>query len=381
MPSAKFVVVTNAYPDENALYRNNFVHTRVKAYQRAGQEVEVFAVGPNATPRQYVFDDVTVRVGNVKVYSEYLRDTEVRKILVHFAHPYMLEPIVELKRDTPVIVWVHGFESEEWHRRWFNLVDNPREIRATLARRDTYHRPQLEFMRWLFTTDELDVTVVQVSRWFKDHVSEADVGARARQCVVIPNVIDTDRFGFMEKDPSLRTRILAIRPYASHKYANDLTVRAIELLSRRPFFPELEFTLYGDGHMFERTTAPVKELPNVHLHRRFLPQSEIAQVHASHGVFLVPTRFDSQGVSMCEAMSSGLVAVSTDIAAIPEYVNHGVTGLLGAPESPQDIAEHIERLHRDPALFSSLSAAAAGAIRAQCGPAATTDRELELMLS
>lgn len=381
LPTAKFVVVTNAYPDENALYRNNFVHTRVQAYRAAGHEVEVFAVGPNATAKHYVFEGVDVRIGNVEDYTTYLRTTDIRKLLVHFAHPYMFDPIVAVSPQTPVIVWVHGFETEEWHRRWFNLVDNPTEIRATLARRETYHRPQLEFMRWLFTTTDLDVTIVQVSQWFKEHVSEADVGARARKSVVIPNVIDTDRFGYRPKDPALRNKILAIRPYASHKYANDLSVRAIALLSKRPFFDELEFTMYGDGPLRERTIAPVQDLGNVHFHQRFLKQSDIPGIHADHGVFLVPTRFDSQGVSMCEAMSSGLVPVSTDIAAIGEYITDGGTGLLGAPESPEDIAEAIERLHRDPALFARLSEAAAESIRTQCGPAVTTDKELELMES
>lgn len=379
--SNRYLVVANAYPSPDNLYRNPFVHRRIKAYQAAGKEVEVFAVGPNAAPSDYVYDGVQVRIGDVERYTAYLRQESFHKILIHFAHRYMLEPIREVARDTPVLVWVHGFESEQWHRRWFNLVDDPAAIRATLARRETHYTPQLEFMNWLFTTDELDVTIVQVSAWFRDHVSEPDVGARARQSVVIPNIIDTDIFDYRPKDPSKRTKILAIRPYASHKYANDLSVAAIQELSRRPFFKELEFDLYGDGPMRERLTKPIAGFSNVRFHTRFLAQQEIPGVHERAGVFLTPTRFDSQGVSMCEAMSSGLVPISTRIAAIPEYITDGVSGLLGDPESAVDIADAIESLHADPDLFLRLSAGAAESVRAQCGPEATTDRELELMES
>ena len=84
---------------------------------------------------------------------------------------------------------------------------------------------------------------------------------------------------------------------------------------------------------------------------------------------------------MCEAMSSGLVPVSTRIAAIPEYVGHGSSGLLGEPESAADLASAIRELYQDPDLFVALSEGAARSIRRQCGRAATTDRELELITS
>lgn len=380
--SRRFLVVANSYPSEDAIYRNPFIHRRVKDYQAAGVDVEVFAVGPRVKDGYtYDYDGVTVRVGNVADYGRYLDQHDVAKVLIHFAHPYMLEPIRESHRDIPVIVWVHGFESEQWHRRWFNLIDDAAAIRSTLALRETHYTPQLEFLRWLFTTDEIDVTVVQVSQWFKDHISEPDVGAAARRSVVIPNVIDTHLFPARPKAPELRTKILAIRPYASRKYATDLTARAIELLSKRPFFNELEFTLYGDGPLRERITRNILGFENVTIIPNFIRQEDIPAVHAAHGVFLTPTRFDSQGVSMCEAMSSGLVPISTDIAAIPEYVIDGESGLLGAPESAEDIADLIERLHHDPELFTRLSAGAAESVRHQCGPEATISKELELILS
>ncbi|WP_353080919.1 glycosyltransferase family 4 protein [Tessaracoccus lapidicaptus] len=378
----RFLVVANAYPATDAIYRNPFVHRRVKDYQAAGLDVEVFAVGP-AVPRgyTYVYDGVTVHVGNVAEYGSYLDEQPVRKVLIHFAHDYMLEPLRARHRDIPVHVWVHGFETEQWHRRWFNLVDDPVAIRQTLARRDTLYAPQLDFLRWLFTTTELDVTVIQVSEWFRDHISEPDVGAQARQSLVIPNVIDTDLFPYREKDAAARTRILAIRSYASRKYAMDLTVGAIEILADHDFFPNLQFDLYGDGPLRERLTARIAGLPNVNILPTFLRQEDIPGVHAEHGVFLTPTRFDSQGVSMCEAMSSGLVPISTDIAAIPEYVQHELNGLLAAPESAEGVAAQIARLYEDPDLFLTLSAEAAASVRRQCGPEATTSREVELITS
>ncbi|XQF90920.1 hypothetical protein ACOBV8_06130 [Pseudoalteromonas espejiana] len=46
------------------------------------------------------------------------------------------------------------------------------------------------------------------------------------------------------------------------------------------------------------------------MNSRFLQPIEIPKVHQKAGIYLGVTRMDAQGVSMCEAMSSGLPTVS-----------------------------------------------------------------------
>ena len=75
---------------------------------------------------------------------------------------------------------------------------------------------------------------------------------------VIHNPIDTNLFNFDEKDIQQRFKILSIRPYASRKYANDLSVNAVLALSKKDFFKDdldermsefkESFTLALDSH-------------------------------------------------------------------------------------------------------------------------------------
>ncbi|WNB85201.1 glycosyltransferase family 4 protein [Cellulomonas sp. ATA003] len=377
---AQVLLVANAYPSDGSLYRNAFIHRRVLAYLDAGITVEVFYLHPPVTePYAYVFDGVRVTVGNAAAYEHRIAEQPYRAVLVHFASPDMVQPIVRHAPGTPVIVWVHGFEAEAWHRRWFTFTGSAAEIRAAVAKDDTYYRGQLTFMAWLLTTDELDVQVVHVSEWFRRHVVEPDVGVPTRRPHVIPNVVDTDLFPYVPKRPDDRLRILSVRPYASRKYANDQTVAAIVELSTRPFFDRLAFTVRGEGALFDQTVRPLADLANVSVERGFLRQEDIATLHADHGVFLAPTRFDSQGVSMCEAMSSGLVPVSTRITAIPEFVEDRVSGMLARPEDPVDLADQIELLYYNPELYLSLSERAATRTREQCGFDATVGREIALI--
>lgn len=377
---ADILMVANAYPSDEALYRNGFIHRRVVGYLEAGLDVEVFYLHPPVTePYFYVFDGVRVTVGGAADYAQRIADHRYRTILVHFASRDMIQPIVDYASDTPIIVWVHGFEAEAWHRRWFNFTESAGQIREALAKRETYHADQLQLMAWLMSTTELDVRVVHVSDWFRRSIVEPDVGVATRRPYVIPNVVDGELFPYREKSDEDRLHILSIRPFASHKYANDLTVAAIVALSTRPYFDKLRFTIRGQGPLFAETVSPLHPFPNVSVEEGFLPQNEVAELHSTHGVFLAPTRFDSQGVSMCEAMSSGLVPVTTNIAAIPEFVEHRHTGLLAPPEDVASLADLVETLYYNPELFSRLSSATAHRVREQCGIDATVGREIEMI--
>jgi glycosyltransferase involved in cell wall biosynthesis len=195
---------------------------------------------------------------------------------------------------------------------------------------------------------------------------------------IIHNFVDTRLFDYVPKSPDQRRRILSIRPFVGRKYANDQTVQAILALVDKPLFQDLEFLVAGNGELFEQTVSPLRGFSNVRLERRFFSQGEIAQLHREYGVFLTPTRMDWQGVSRDEAMSSGLVPITSDTAAVPEFVD-SECGILTPPEEPLALADAMTRLYHDPELFRRLSKAAADRVRRQCGAARTIDRELALI--
>lgn len=82
---------------------------------------------------------------------------------------------------------------------------------------------------------------------------------------------------------------------------------------------------------------------------------------------------------MCEAVSSGLVAVSSDVAAIPEFIHHGETGLLAPAEDPLALADLLEMLYFDDELFSRLSQFGSKWMADNCGRDATIGREITLI--
>ena len=135
--------------------------------------------------------------------------------------------------------------------------------------------------------------------------------------------------------------------------------------------------MIGDGKLFDEVLEPLSGFNNVYIERRFLTQREIAAMHREYGIFLCPSRMDTQGVSRDEAMSSGLVPVTNAVAAIPEFVDE-TCGMLAPPEDAAELAEAIEKLYQSPELFSAMSAAAAARVRRESSSAKTIDLELRL---
>ncbi len=369
------LLLTNHYPAYDDLYRNGFVHRRVVDYRRQGARVDVFRHRPGHKLGYREFDGVDVLSGGRDALTTLLRSHRYRAVLVHFLDPAMWEVLRTEAQGARVLLWLHGAEVQAWHRRTFGpQTDLEREeAKAKSAKRDT-------FWRKVYKELPADGKLIFVSRHFAQQTL-ADLGLPedGERCQVIHNLVDGRLFRYHEKTPDLRKKVLSIRPFASRKYANDLSVTAILELAKQPYFEDMSFHLVGDGPLFEETVAPLRGFPNVRIERCFLSQQEIAELHAQYGVFLCPTRDDTQGVSRDEAMASGLVPVTTRIAAIPEFVDE-TCGVLAEPDSGTDLARGMARLYEDPALFQRLSRSAATRVRAQSSAEQTTERELELIM-
>jgi glycosyltransferase involved in cell wall biosynthesis len=214
---------------------------------------------------------------------------------------------------------------------------------------------------------------------FAEQVME-DIGTRIppEKYRVIHNPIDTTLFAYHPKPPEQRKKILSISSYASLKYANDLSARAIQSLSNRPWFGELEFRFVGDGRLFDEVLAPLRQFDNVVIDRRFLTPDELRDMYREYGVFLCPSRWDSQGVSRDEAMASGLVPVTNAVGAIPEFVN-AECGVLAPPEDFAGLAAGIESLYLDEARFETMSLNASRRVRRQSDIDSIVAKEMMLL--
>ncbi|MPS77568.1 MAG: glycosyltransferase [Achromobacter sp.] len=366
------LLLTNHYPSYDNLYRNGFVHSRVKSYLERQVQVDVFRLQHEEMTSYGEFQNVDVVTGNQAALRTLLEGGRYKHILVHFLTPEMWAVLKQFPQ-LQITVWVHGSEIQPWHRRDYNY-QTEQELGKAKGESDL----RMEFWRNLLQPMAANLKLVFVSRYFAEEVFE-DLGFRVAEdrYEVIHNPIDTALFSYEPKPIEQRKRILSIRPYASRKYANDLSVKAILKLSESASFSEMKFRMIGDGKLFDETLEPLRKFSNVEIERRFLTHPEIAEIHKQYGVCLTPTRMDAQGVSRDEAMSSGLIPITNAVAAIPEFVDERC-GMLAGPDDADGLAAGILAVYENPALFTSLSKAAADRVYSQSGVHVIVRKELAL---
>jgi glycosyltransferase involved in cell wall biosynthesis/spore maturation protein CgeB/SAM-dependent methyltransferase len=372
--TSKHLLVSRSYPGYDNLYNYTFVHRRALGYREEGMHVDVFRFSD--APLAYEeFEGVDIASGNVGDLSLMLRSNAYESILVHSFDEQTWSAVQACLQHTRVIVWVHGAEIQPWYRRDFNFSEDG-DRRRGIQRSDM----RMGLWRQVLMNMSPNLHLVFVSEFLaREAMRDLDIEIPSHQYSVIHNIVDGELFNYVEKPQEQRHRILSIRPYTKPTYANDLAVKAILDLAGEPWFDELHIRLIGDGAIFEETVAPLRNgFPNVIIEKRFLTQRQIVDLHKEYGVFLVPSRIDSQGVSRDEAMASGLVPVTNRVSAIPEFVDDDVA-FLAPPESWRGLADAIRKLHADPEAFLRMSRAAAARARDQSGRLQTLTREIALI--
>lgn len=370
----RLLLVCNGYPESGRLYRNGFLHRRVVAYRAEGVLVDVVVVAQGESPRAYEYEGILVQVCTPRMLGETVARSTHTAIAVHFLDEAIWLALARAPTERRIVVWIHGAEIQSPLRRSFNYRDET----ALLAAIDSTQQRDA-FWRMLFSSRREGLRFVFVSRTFAEDVW-ADLGVRCadgRWCV-IHNPIDTGLFQAPPKDPEQRLKVLSVRPHDSRIYANDLVRQAIELMSEDENFASLDFELVGDGALWDENFRGLDRYANVRLRREFLRQSEMADLHRKYGVFLVPTRGDTQGVSRDEAMSSGLVPVTCRVGSVAEFVDDD-SGILCPPEDPRALADAVMLLAKDPVLFSRLSVGAAARVRGQSGLEIVLPQELRML--
>ncbi len=357
MPQNKCIaVVASLYPSGKALYRGGFVHTRVAEYIKKGEKVKVFV--PAREESEYEFEGVRVRRAPVQRIVHFLEKCDV--VMLHLVH-LSLTPELDgavvyrylLRESVPTVFFVHGYEAQRAVvslRSEFSLA----RLRSSLGLlyHDLFYIPKMRRIILRFLETHPAVRFVTVSNWMLEEVKRS-IGIDLRpKAVVIPNGINTSRFRFEYRWQD-RHRFLSLRPLVlGGKYAVDLAVKTM------PYLPkEVVLDLYGKG----RDAAKIRRIierqalqGRLNLVETFVPNAELPKLFAGHGGYYAVTRMDAQGVSMCEAMASGLAVVSFRTTGIPEFVKHGETGLLAKPYDVKEAAGRIETLVTDKNLYTRL---------------------------
>ena len=152
-----------------------------------------------------------------------------------------------------------------------------------------------------------------------------------------------------------KLRIVSIGRCIEKKGFSDL-IDACAILRKKPF--DFECEIIGGGPLEDQLRARATELgiDGCVILTGPLPQEEVRRRLARATLFVLPCATEPDGgmdtlpTVIVEAMAAGIPVVSTRLAAIPEMVGHGITGLLVSEKQPTELAGAMAEILRNPDL-------------------------------
>lgn len=360
-----------AYPGGSRTYGGEFIQRRVEGYLRAGLSVSVIEIDLSRSETQEDdINDVSVLRCNLQSAADYIALENPKQLVAHQVKKPIWNILKPWLDHVNITIWIHGAEARHW--RELESSYSSQEISNLKPQLDRQTQDRKETMTEILNTAQVKKIIVSQ---FMAKTVQAFTKANMLNVEVIHNPILQRDFPYVEKSNEQRYNILWVRSFNSFNYSNDLCRDVILLLSKREFFEKLKFTIQGDGRYFDEITTPLKKFPNVDIRKGFVSTSGLRVLHRQHGILLVPSRWESQGLTCGEGMASGLVPVTTDVAALPEFVDE-TCGFLCPKDDASALAYAIETLVADSELFLEKSRNAANRAATQCGEEATLVREI-----
>ena len=213
------------------------------------------------------------------------------------------------------------------------------------------------------------VHLASPSRWLADMAVESGHAALAAEVRVIPNGVDTDVFRPGDRALSRAGLglpadalivLFAARSVSTSEFKGFETLEAALPAIAAGCDPGRELLLVALG-----AEGPDADLGGARV--RFVPfvddPAAVAEYYRAADVYLHPSRAESFGLAVLEAMACGTPVVASNVGGIPEIVQDGVSGLLVAVGDADALAAAALCVLNDRDLSERL--AAAGALRAR----------------
>ena len=259
-----------------------------------------------------------------RVFGAALREHRIDLVHAHFGTTGSNYAALCREFGIPLVITVHGHDISSSYRRW-------------PAYAKVLQRMFQECPFFIVISEEMGGRL-------------AELGCPSSRIRVSYLGVPVEEFAFVDRtDRNGPVRFLHAGRLAAKKGVPDL-VRAFARAFPEPGAAVLEIA--GDGEERELIKEAIEEAcpaNPVHMLGR-LSVEELAEARSKADVFMLNCRADQHGtkeglpISTLEAACTGLPAVSTYHAGIPESIEHGKTGILVDERDTEGLARAMQRL-------------------------------------
>ncbi|MFH1664267.1 MAG: glycosyltransferase [archaeon] len=271
-----------------------------------------------------------------------------------------LEAEKKLKEFNPDIIHCHTPFSVGWIG--LNLAKKLKKKKI-----GTYHTYLPDFMMYLPIPFLKESQIAKKGVWFysKLFYNKCDLTTTPTEKIkkeleengiknvkVLPNGINFKLFNSVKCNKDLKQKKLVYFGRISFEKNIEVLIDTLELLEETALL-----SIIGSGPALEKLKEKAKEK---NLEKRVfftgaLKGKELAEKVAESNVFITAATMETQGLTIAEAMATGMPCIGANKMAIPETIKEEVNGFLFEPFNAREAAEKIKKLFSDKTLYNRLS--------------------------
>jgi glycosyltransferase involved in cell wall biosynthesis len=185
------------------------------------------------------------------------------------------------------------------------------------------------------------------------------VGADPLRTSVIPNGVDLEKFAagstsfsFKEKFDISGKIVLSVGRLSKEKGLDYLLMAASKVKNNLPR-TRVNFVLVGPDCGEKARLSSLAQRLGIEENVLFagpLRNAELASAYLESDVYVLPSLFESFGITLLEAMAAGKPIVASHYSAAPELLKNGAMGYLVNLYCPEEMAKALETLLIDDQL-------------------------------
>lgn len=329
------LLLTHSYPDINHKWRGVFIQEQVKALSIKHDIIVVyfkvdyshfapfskysFLKKQNGSVTEY---EVTINksfpiINQLKYLSntyrfinnEILKQNKIDIIHSHLSYPAgFLGTIIQKRKKIPNILTEHT-RIRKYFRSWIHK-------------------------KCVLYALKNATCIISVSNSLKEEISPFC----HRAINVIHNIVDVDKFELVKSNPGSTLNIGFLGGMGNNNKGLDLLLKSASLLERKDFLLHIG----GDGTLLDSYRKMAKELgieANCKFYKGIL-RSDIALFYSGLDIFILPSRYETFGVVLIEAMACGIPVIATKCGG-PQEIVIPSTGMLIEKDNPEELAKAI----------------------------------------
>lgn len=256
---------------------------------------------------------------------------EINPDLVHLHFTYPPYSFVT-RLSVPVVITTHGLVSIREKGFSFSTVRNFVTMKFIL-------NPYFE-KKALQNANKI-VVVSKIMNETVDHIIGYDP-----KTVYIPNGIDYEKFNMESITENNQLSILFIGRLIKVKGV-DILIRALPIIKKT--IPNIHLFIAGDGSQCKKLKHLTMKLGVAEntTFLGFISGNDKLEMFRSANIFVIPSRFESFGITALEALAAGVPIIASNVGGIPDILDNNKYGMLVESDNSEALAQCIVKLAND----------------------------------